>query len=501
MIEKTDVGAGDGAPKELTLERSVVTLDEQVDALHQRFFVIRIGGKAYVGDRNATDIVGDLMPVESFKTLFSNGKIEKNDPIDIWLKSPKRVRLMGFDFNPNNPYGDAVGDQFNLYQGPAVQPIEGDCQIIIDHIHEVLCSGNSEQSEHMLNWIAHMFQKPGEQCGTSIILQSGEGTGKSLITTMLNNIWGVHGTQVSSTNQLIGNHNTQLAKKMLISIEEVSTAHNIEATIQMKNLVTSPIITINPKMKASFDIVNFARLMLNTNQIWAFAASKEARRWFVPTISDDRVGDRAYFNALAKATLSAPVQSALLHFMLERDISAFDPQERPDTEALDAQKRQTMEKLDHPLAWLTGVLESGEFELERYHTLYRSQRWLNDKPILANVLRESYEHFVAKKKNPPRWTNAAKRLKEIWPDLDHTRIRVDGGDRKYHYRLPPIEDARGAFESYAGVALEPLPDDYGVDDCPVFDPNDKRVTNIHNHDKGSLRNDNVRSKGRHQPPS
>ena len=114
MIEKTEASAGDGAPKELTLERTVVTLSEQVGALHQRFFVIRIGGKAYVGDREATDIVGDLMPVDSFKTLFSNGKIEKNDPIDIWLKSPKRVRLMGFDFNPNNLYGDAVGDQFNL---------------------------------------------------------------------------------------------------------------------------------------------------------------------------------------------------------------------------------------------------------------------------------------------------------------------------------------------------------------------------------------------------
>ena len=237
-------------------------------------------------------------------------------------------------------------------------------------------------------------------------------------------------------------------------------------------------------MKASFDIVNLARLMLNTNQMWAFEASKEARRWFVPTISDHRVGDRVYFNALAKATQSAAVQSALLHFMLERDISAFDPQERPDTKALGAQKRQTMEKLDHLLSWLMGVLESGEFELEkRPGGLYRSQSWLDDKPILANVLRESYEHFVAKKKNPPRWANAAKRLKEIWPDLDHIRIRVDSSERKYHYRLPPIEDARGAFESYAGVALESLPDDYGVDDCPIFDPNYKRVTHMHNHDK------------------
>ena len=107
MIEKTDVSAGGDAPKELTSERRVVTLDEQVDALHQQFFVIRIGGKAYIGDRDATNIVDALMPVESFKTLFSNGKIDKKDPIDIWLKSPKRVRLMGFDFNPNNPYGDA----------------------------------------------------------------------------------------------------------------------------------------------------------------------------------------------------------------------------------------------------------------------------------------------------------------------------------------------------------------------------------------------------------
>lgn len=457
-------------------ERELVSLDTVLDSLQNRFFQIRVGGKVFVGDREAKDILAALMPVDSFRTFYKAEKIEGREPLEIWLKSAQRVRLLGFAFDPSGEYGDQ-GDVFNLYQGPAVSPVVGECQIIRNHIHEVLCSGSQEQSKHFLDWLAHMFQRPWERTDTSIILQSGEGTGKSIIMRMLREMWGKHSIQIDSESQITGNHNDHLARKMLICTEEFTMRGKIAATDYLKNLVSSPTIQINPKGKDSFEINSFARLMCATNHTWALQASKESRRWFVPTISAHRVGGFSYFSKLATVAFSKKGQCAFLHFLLERDISNFDPHKRPDTTALEQQKRQTMDKLDLPLAWLTRVLESGEFERVKVCGSYISFAWDGSAPIQCSSVRASYELFVAKKRNPPLWDNVAKRLREIWPTFNKTRKRT-GGEQVSHYLLPNIEEARTLFEAYAGITLDALPEDYWQREDPTIQPK-KCVVDIH----------------------
>jgi hypothetical protein len=457
-------------------ERKLVSLDTVLDSIQQRFFQIRVGGKVFVGDREANDILEALMPVDSFKTFFRTEKVEGKDPLEIWLKSAQRVRLVGFTFDPSGDYGD-LRNVFNLYHGPAFDPVVGECQIILDHIHEVLCGGSQEQSKHFLDWLAHMYQRPWEHTDTSIILQSGEGTGKSIIMRMLREMWGQHSIQIDSESQITGNHNDHLARKMLICTEEFTMRGKIAATDYLKNLVSSPTMQINPKGKASFQINSFARLMCATNHPWALQASKESRRWFVPTISAHRVGDFSYFSKLAAVALSKEGQRAFLHFLLERDISNFDPHKRPDTTALEQQKRQTMDKLELPLAWLTRVLESGEFERVKVGGSYTCFAWNGNAPTPCSSVRESYELFVDKKRNPPRWDSVAKRLREIWPTLKKTRKRV-GGTQVTHYLLPNIEEARALFEGYAGITLDALPEDCWQCDQPVI-PQGKRVVDVH----------------------
>jgi len=439
--------------------RTVDTLDEYIQAVHERFFQVRVGGKVFIGDRKVADVVEALMPIDAFKTFFKRGRVEGEDPLKIWLKSPTRIQFMGFMFDPSMPYGDA-GDQFNLYQGPAIKSVAGDCQIIIDHIHEVWCSSNCEQSKHVLDWLAHMFQRPWERTVTSIVLQSGEGTGKSIIMRMLQDMWSPHSLQIESENQIVGNHNDHLANNMLVCAEEFSMRGKIAATDVIKNFVSSKTMLINPKGKAAFTVNNYARLVYATNHQWALQASKEARRWFVAAINNHRVGDFAYFNKLAEVAESSSGQSAFLYYLLERDISNFDPQKRPDTGALEQQKRQTIDKLDVALAWIIQVLETGSFETEKLGNNYRCFSWDDTAPIKCDYLRVSYEFFTYKKKNPPQWATVAKRLYEMWPTLERKRKRVDGG-QPYHYTLPPIEVARSAFEAYAGIKLDRLPEDFG----------------------------------------
>ena len=65
------------------------------------------------------------------------------------------------------------------------KPFEGSASIddprlgkILFHIKDVICSGNENQYEYILNWLAQIVQ--GRKCCTALYLVSDGGTGKSI---------------------------------------------------------------------------------------------------------------------------------------------------------------------------------------------------------------------------------------------------------------------------------------------------------------------------------
>jgi hypothetical protein len=63
-------------------------------------------------------------------------------------------------------------DVFNLYKGLGVEPKEGDCSLILDHIKEVICSGDEDAYQSMLKLLAWQIQHIGEPSRIVVILKS-----------------------------------------------------------------------------------------------------------------------------------------------------------------------------------------------------------------------------------------------------------------------------------------------------------------------------------------
>ena len=73
---------------------------------------------------------------------------------------------------------------------PVIKPTQGDWSRIRTHLYEVICDGDIELFEYLLDYVAHMLQRPEEKPGVMVVLLGSQGTGKGLFFQILQRVWG-----------------------------------------------------------------------------------------------------------------------------------------------------------------------------------------------------------------------------------------------------------------------------------------------------------------------
>jgi hypothetical protein len=63
-------------------------------------------------------------------------------------------------------------------------------QLVEDHVRIIWCRGNQTQGDYLLDWMAHLVQRPGVKMMVVPVIRGGQGAGKSIITYMLGAILG-----------------------------------------------------------------------------------------------------------------------------------------------------------------------------------------------------------------------------------------------------------------------------------------------------------------------
>ena len=140
-------------------------------------------------------------------------------------------------------------------------------------------SARSDLFGYILDWLAHVVQKPHEKPGVALVLRGTEGIGKSLFTGLISRIVGTGNTIISASGQqVVGRFNGHLMNKLLIIGEEAFFAGDPRQTGPLKSLITDSPMSyefkgVNVTMEPSYH-----RVILNTNEKWA-----------VPTIGNNLV--------------------------------------------------------------------------------------------------------------------------------------------------------------------------------------------------------------------
>lgn len=317
------------------------------------YFKLKIGSDLYVcRDFTDKDGIHNLDPLKknAFFDGYTHMKVVKpvpNErpktvyPAKDWFDQTARSYLGGMVFKPDNSHV-AAGRymEYNLWKGWSLEPIPFDDSVKLitdDYLRDVVCSGNKESANWLLDWLAHLIQKPWERPGTAVVLTGRKGNGKSTIIEILRMFARRYVFSTAKKKQIVGGFNGHMANCLVLVAEEAMLAGDGEADSVLKDLITAPTVSIEQKFKDAVMVDCYLRVFVFSNDPWVVAATDDERRFFVPTVSEHRRGDKLFFNKLY-SYFKGDGAAQFLDFLMKRDISCFDPRIAPETKGLKEQR-------------------------------------------------------------------------------------------------------------------------------------------------------------------
>lgn len=420
--------------------------------------------------------------VPSVKIVKDIQTVEYRPLVETWLNSPTRktYRQLVFKPAPGLIAGETVlpdTKMLNLYQGLALTPMPGDCQLILDHIREVWCSGSSAAYDYVLGWLARLFQHPGERGHTVIVLRSGEGTGKNIIIDILVRAFGEHATVAVKTDDLTGRFNDHLGTSVLVFANEAVWGGSKDHEGVIKSLITDEELPIERKFLPKYRVRNCCHLIMASNNDWVAPVGLDDRRFVILDVNEARKGDSAYFQRLSDHIDNGGAEAFIDH-LLKLDISAFNPRQLPDLGMNQATKRDAkIRSADTITQWWIQCLEAGEILLNgaiqsidgtwdsvsggSFPAVNIAKGWEDGKvKISKQTLYDAYIQW-AKKSNRhiEHSSSLGKKLKELSDIRDVRPSASTDPERRRVYVLPKLRDCRAQFENKTRHAW-----DWGEDD-------------------------------------
>ena len=321
-------------------------------ALQQAFAISRIGGQLRLLDRQVIRAAqqgsptaaihfikkqdGDLILKRFIETL----PIPVTNPKDVvnsfWL-SPNTIENHRLAFHPIPQPADTL----NLWVPHTVEPIQGCWKIIEDYLLEVISDGDLGLFEYLVQFVAHALQYPEEKPGIMIVLIGAEGVGKGFLVRLLEVLWGATTLQVSDIAAITGNFNAGLERAFWVALDECMFKGDKKSQDRMKSLVTEPAIQVEQKYEPSRTIESFHRFIACTNHAQWGQIRSDDRRYLFIKVSDCHKQDTTYFGLLSNALNDGVTVPALAYYLVNLDITKFNPRSKPQTAEGFEQKRRS----------------------------------------------------------------------------------------------------------------------------------------------------------------
>ena len=436
--------------------------DKLVAEMNEKYAICLIGGKLRVLYEKWNPIETEpnytLLDRDSFIGFLQNqtvtvtdGDKEKKVPVSaIWLAHEgRRTYENGLALFPGD---DAPRGYFNTWGGFSVESARGRCDLFLSHVHDVICAGNNDLSTWLLDWIADMFQDPGNPKGCAIVMRGEEGVGKGAMANTLGMLFGSHYRHLIEESHLTSNFNAHMMDAICVFADEITWGGNKKTAGKLKGLITEMFLIGERKGVDALPYRNMCHVMIASNNDWVIPADTNSRRWFVLDVPSTVSRDREYFNNLHAEIDSKEGRSAILHYFLNRMVTS-DLRRALETVALRKQQMYNTwgdtvfnwyreRLLDHDLGVIDHEGEKSKWpEFVRRMDLYEAYRTRvldgREQPVRENVF--------------------GKRVKEL--GLRSSRVRTSDSQRPYCYKVPPLIEAANKLNAAVPGAISHDEDD------------------------------------------
>jgi len=435
---------------------------------NERWAVVDIGGKCRILRTQ------DAIPYDeqNFKLSVASEHGGQGERLAVlWLRHPRRrTYRLGLEFDPSKPMTDDPMNKdgvthYNLWTGFPIEPLEGDVQLFLSFVHDVICNDDGFLRDWVLDWLADLVKNPGDKPGSALVLRGAQGVGKGTFAEIVGTMLGRHYMPIGDPELLVGKFGGHLIDKLLVYADEGSfEAKN--ASTKLKHMITERDLVVEAKFQTPIVVKNSMRIMISGNADQLIKAGQDERRYCIIDVNPRHQNDTPYFEKLRAWADNGGV-NALLHFLLNREITS-NLRQVPNTKALQ----------DHKLAGMSDV-EKWWFDKLNQSVLVARCDWIDT--ISIRYIHSDYINSMGWKSSRGSETAFGKALKRMIPRMTITRATVKG-HRQRCYRFPPLNDCRQDFIERFGLdpdvfddgpALRVVSDDAEIDYKPEAGANEE----------------------------
>lgn len=463
--------------KEFTVEPMLKEINDDYSLVEDVGGKSRVVKESYNPAMRRSDI--SYLMVDGFKQVWNNRFVtvmEPKGPKAVltpvekgagawWMTHPNRRTYSRVIFAPNEIHDGCL----NLWRGFACEARPGNCDLYLEHLRRVICREHVENYNYLIRWMAFAVQFPGEIPEVAIVLRGEQGTGKGTAVKYHGELFGCHFKHITNPKHVTGQFNGTLEDAVVVFADECFIPGSKEHESNQKTLISEKTINLEKKGIDVSEGRNCTHLWMATNEGWAAPVEHDDRRYFILDVSNEERCDTGYFGAIAEQ-MDNGGREALLHYLLNLDLSKFNVRKRPETEEL---QRQKLRSLSPAHAWWLQKLEDGKLTP-------RDGKWLGW--AVSDVLLDGFAEACPGSTRHSASIRLANFLKEVcppgWPvkrQVGHRVTIVDSNgrehmrDRPMAREFPPLTECRAFWdEKYGNHVWDDILPPLGVDPDEPF---------------------------------
>jgi Family of unknown function (DUF5906) len=282
-----------------------------------------------------------LLNAKGKPVLDKAGK-PKTIPASVWLDKHRAVHQMTWDpAEPPMIHDKVVAEGgwidkpdavcLNLYRPPTA--MGGDARKAkpwLDHIRKVYPT----DAGHIVNWLAHRVQCPGDKINHALLLGGSQGVGKDTLLEPVRNAIGPWNFAEVSPTQMLGRFNGYL-KSVILRVSEardLGESNRFAAYDHTKTIAAAPPPThlVDEKNLRAHYVINVCGLVVTTNYLTdgIYLPADDRRHYVAWSDLTKEDFSEAYWNELWNWYKSGGI-GHVAAYLKKLDLSKFDPKAPP----------------------------------------------------------------------------------------------------------------------------------------------------------------------------
>ena len=255
--------------------------------------------------------------------------------VNLWKKSHNIRTYENVDFLPHpKECKHYTLNTFNGLKAARIASGQGDYSVFLNHL-KVLTGHDEKGTEYLIDYLAHLIQRPGELPRVALVFQSEQGVGKNVFfESFAKYLLGLEYLLATADMDKVIGRFPMINNKLMVIMDETSGKDSFSNSDKIKNIITAEQIAWERKGIDGTTINNCGRYLFFSNNLTPVKIEQSDRRYVVFRCANDVQNNTVYFDKLISAFKDEGTIKSFYDFLLARDISKWDSiNHRPMTKA------------------------------------------------------------------------------------------------------------------------------------------------------------------------